>query len=96
MNDLNLYEVVEIQLIYYIILLIWAYYDLKNKQRRGELNSVTIQKVLGYWPTEYYIPVFGIFVNFMVLVIWCIITLVYKFTETKLYEKILNILDKEI
>ena len=96
MNDLNLHEVVEIQLIYYAILLMWAYYDLKNKQRRGELNSVTIRKVLDYWPTEYYIPVFGIFMHFIVLVLWCIITLVCKFTETKLYEKILNILDKEI
>ena len=96
MNDLNLHEVVEIQLIYYTILLMWAYCNLKNKQRHGKLNSVTIKKVLNYWPTEYYIPVFGIFVNFMVLVIWCIITLVYKFTETKLYKKILNILDKEI
>lgn len=96
MNDLNLYEVVEIQLIYYTILLMWAYYNLKNKQRQGKLNSVTIQKVLDYWPTEHYIPVFGIFLHFFVLVVWCIITLVDKFTETKLYEKILNILDKEI
>lgn len=96
MNDLNLYEVVEIQLIYYIILLIWAYYDLKNKQRQGKLNSVTIKNVLNYWPIEYYIPAFGIFVHFIILALWCIITLIHKFTETKLYEKIINILDKEI
>lgn len=97
MRHLNdLYSIIAIQLIFYIIIFVSTYIHLKYIQYKYKYyESITIKKVIEYGGVSY-IPIFGIFITIVVIMLFISAYTWEFFTTTKFYKAIQNILNKEI
>ena len=56
-----------IQLLIYVVMIVWSYFDLSNDKKNGNRHSVTIRKVFSYWLGVCYIPISDHFVYLLCL-----------------------------
>ena len=102
MNMNNLYDlliaIIIAQCAYYVIILVFAYYAIKKEC--GRSATIQVRDLLNYWYSAFYIPILGIGVSIGIIImaisLCSIIKLREWFKESKLYNLIQNILNKEI
>ena len=85
-----------IQLLIYVAMIAWAYFDLSNDKKKGYRHNVTIRKVFSYWPGVCYIPIFGPLCLLTMFIVVGLDKFKEWFVKTKFYNKFQNFLDKEL
>ena len=85
-----------IQLLIYVAMIVWSYFDLSNDKKEGNIHSVTIRKVFSYWIGVCYIPIFGPLCLLTIFIVFGLDELKEWFIKTKFYNKFQNFLDKEL
>lgn len=91
-----LFWMIGIHIVMYTIILIVAYLISKSMQRSGERTSVTIRYILNFWPGVCFIPFFGPICLLSLIVLIGFEELKDWMMTTKFWQKIQDILDKEI
>ena len=92
----DLYNIIIIQLVFYVIVFTSTYFYLKYVQRRYKYSEpITIEKVFKY-NGIYYVPISGIFISVTVILIWLSVLVYEFFQSTNFYKMIQNIFNKEI
>lgn len=91
-----LFWMIGIHLVIYAVMLILAYLMSKSMQRSGERTSVTIRHILNFWPEVCFIPFFGPICLLSMIVLVGFEELKDWIMTTKFWDKIQNILNKEI
>lgn len=91
-----LFWMIGIHLVMYAVMLIVAYLMSKSAQRSGERTSVTIRHILNFWPGVCFIPFFGPICLLTMFVLIGLEMLKDWIITTKFWDRIQNILNKEI
>lgn len=91
-----LFWMINIHLVIYAVMLIFAYLMCKAEQKRGERTSVTIRHILNYWPGVSFIPFFGPICLLTMIILVGLEELKDWIIATKFWDWIQNILNKEI
>lgn len=85
-----------IQLLIYVAMLAWAYFDLQSEKKDGYIRSVTIRKVLKYWDLILYLPILG-----TIFLVTCFVLAGFSalrdwIVKTNFWQRFQDWLDKEV
>jgi hypothetical protein len=84
------------QLLIYVAMIAWAYFDLRAEKKEGYIRSVTIRKVLKYWDLILYLPILGTVILLACFALAGFSALRDWIVKTSFWQRFQNWLDKEV